>query len=157
MIIHASIPADHPETVARTIALLWRGEAAPFPPVPGSWMAYAHDGRGSMIEVSPRDLKFVPGPDAVLSEAQPGTPRYCSSHLLISSVLSEEEIIAVGAQQGWTARKCWRGPPGMGFELIEFWVEDAFMLEVVTAELAQRYVDFNNGAAQQMFGLKKAA
>ncbi len=157
MIIHASIPANEPERVARAIAKLWRGEAVPFPPVERTWMAYAHDGKGTTVEVSPRDIAYKPGQDSVETTPQPETPLHCSSHLLLSSVLSAEEIFALGAEEGWTTRLCHRGPPGMGFDLIEFWVENAFMLEVVTAEMAQVYVDFNHGPAQRMFGLRQAA
>jgi glutathione S-transferase len=52
MIIHASIPADDPERVARVVAELWRGSSAPFPVVPGVFVARAEDERGSQIEVS---------------------------------------------------------------------------------------------------------
>ncbi len=39
MIIHASIPADDPERVARVIAELWRGESFPF--LAGTFIAMA--------------------------------------------------------------------------------------------------------------------
>lgn len=159
MIFHASIPADEPERVARVIAELWRGEAVPFPPIPGSWMAYAHDGRGSEIEVSPRRLAFVPGAAELDYRDQPETPRYSSAHLLISSVLSADEILAIGVREGWTARRCRRGGPDrMGFDLIELWVENCFMLEVATAEWSADYLSFMAGEpAREMFGLKQAA
>jgi hypothetical protein len=47
MIIHASIPADDPERAARVIAELWRGSHAPFPIVPGVFIARADDERGA--------------------------------------------------------------------------------------------------------------
>lgn len=159
MIFHASIPADDPERVARAIAALWKGEAVPFPPIERSWMAYAHDGRGSEIEVSPRDLAFFPGPTELDTRMQPETPRYSSAHLLISSVLSAEEIVALGEREGWETRRCRRGGPGaMGFDLIEMWVENAFMLEIATAEWSKQYLDFMAGEpARAMFQLKQAA
>ncbi len=52
MIIHASIPADDPERVARVIAELWRGESFPF--FAGTFIAMAGDDRGSQIEVAKR-------------------------------------------------------------------------------------------------------
>lgn len=159
MIFHASIPADDPERVARVVAELWHGEAVPFPPVEGSWMAYAHDGRGSELEVSPRDLAFQPGAAEMVVTAQPGTPRYCSAHLLISSVLEADEILAIGAREGWITRHCRRGGPApMGFDLIEMWVENAFMLEIATAAWAKDYLGFMAGEpARAMFGLRQAA
>ena len=59
MIIHASIPADDPERVARVIAELWRGESFPF--LAGTFIAMAGDGvRGSQIEVTKRGNEIVP-------------------------------------------------------------------------------------------------
>ncbi len=159
MILHASIPADDTEHVARVIAELWKGEAVPFPPVPGSWMVYPHDGKGTELEVCPRSTAFVPGPVDLAYEHQPTTPKHCSVHLLITSLLSAEEIIAIGKREGWTTRQCRRGGPDpMGFDLIEFWVENAFMLEIATPEFQAGYMAFMNGApAREMFGLKQAA
>lgn len=159
MIFHASIPADNPEHVARVIAELWQGEAVPFPPIPGTWMAFAFDERGSEIEVSPRSLAYVPGETDLAYRDQPETPRHCSSHLLIASRLTAEEILAIGEREGWTARRCRRGGPDeMGFDLIEFWVENAYMLEVATAEWQSQYLNFMTGQpARRMFGISRAA
>lgn len=159
MIIHASIPADEPERVARVIAELWRGEAVPFPPIERSWMAFANDERGTEIEVTPRDLAFVPGPEEIAYKAQAETPRYCGIHLLIATKLSADEVLAIGAREGWAARRCRRGGPGEGgFDLIELWLENAFMIEVAYAEAAEQYLAFMTGEpARAMFGLKQAA
>ncbi|MBL9010050.1 MAG: hypothetical protein JNL56_02615 [Alphaproteobacteria bacterium] len=159
MILHASIPADDPERVARVFAELWKGEAVPFPPIERSWMAYAHDGRGSEVEISPRDLAFIPGPAEMSCQTQPATPRFSSAHLLVSSVLSPEEILAIGAREGWTTRVCRRGGPGpMGFDLIEMWLENAFMLEIAPDGWAEKYLAFMAGEpARQMFALKQVA
>lgn len=159
MIIHASIPADEPERVARVIAELWKGEAVPFPPIERSWMAFAHDGRGTEIEVAPRDIAFVPGPEEIGYAPQPATPKHCAVHLLITSVLSAEDIIAIGQREGWAARRCRRGGPGaMGFDLVELWLENAFMIEVAYAESKSQYLAFMTGApAREMFGFQQAA
>ena len=86
------------------------------------------------------------------------TPRHSASHLLIQTVLSAEEVLAVGHREGWLVRHCRRGGPGeMGFDLIELWLENAFMLEVVTAEMHAGYVAFmTTGPAHRMLGLKAA-
>lgn len=159
MILHASVPADEPERVARVIAELWNGEAVPFPPVERTWMAVAHDGRGCEIEVSPRDLAFLPGPAEIACAAQPETPRHSSSHLLVASPLEAEAVLAIGAREGWATRVCRRGGPDpMGFDLIEMWLENAYMLEIAPKGWAERYVAFMTGApARAMFGFSQAA
>ena len=128
MIIHASIPADDPERVARVIAELWRGSYAPFPVVPGVFVARADDDRGSQIEVGPRGREGVPGPDQVDLRDNDAPSPYSEVHLNIASQLSESEILAIGAREGWTSRVCDRG--GL-FKLVELWLENKFMLEVM--------------------------
>ena len=45
----------------------------------------------------------------------------------------------------------------MGFDLIEMWVENAFMLEIATAAWSEEYLGFMNGEpARTMFGLQRA-
>lgn len=159
MIIHASIPADEPERVARALAELWRGEAVPFPPVERAWIAFAHDGRGTEIEVCPRDLAFVAGPAEFAVEPVGAGPRVSGMHLLVATPLSADEVLAIGAREGWTARRCRRGGPGDGgFDLVELWLENSFMLEVAYDEAAAQYHAFMTGEpARAMFGLKQAA
>mgnify|MGYP000911120800 CR=1 FL=1 len=109
MILHASVPADEPERVARVIAELWNGEAVPFPPVERTWMAIAHDGRGCEIEVSPRDLAFLPGPAEIACAAQPETPRHSSSHLLVAPPLVRQRRRAASGARSGRARAGRRG------------------------------------------------
>ncbi len=59
MLIHASIPADDPERVARVIAEVWRGEYFPFL-FPQTFLVMAGDERGSTIDVAPRGKEIVP-------------------------------------------------------------------------------------------------
>ena len=63
MILHASISAADPRHVAEVLAELWEGEALPFAPVAGAWIAMAGDARGSGIEVYPRGRALIPGTD----------------------------------------------------------------------------------------------
>ena len=61
MLFHASISAQDPERVARFIAAVWQGEAFPFPPAPGGWIALANDDRASAIEVNRFGLEMEAG------------------------------------------------------------------------------------------------
>ena len=135
MIIHASIPADDPERVARVIAELWRGSCTPFPPVPGVFVARADDDRGTQVEVGPRGRVGAPGPGDVERRDAPASD-YSEVHLNIASPLSDDEVLAIGAREGWTARRCDRG--GL-FALIELWLENKFMIEVMNDAEWARY------------------
>ncbi|HEY6454634.1 MAG TPA: hypothetical protein VIY90_05060 [Steroidobacteraceae bacterium] len=144
MIIHASIPADDPQRVARVIAELWRGTYAPFPIVPGVFTARAGDERGTQIEVGPRGREAIPGEKQLGMQVNPAPSPYSEVHLNIFSPLSEAEIFAIAKREGWKALPCDRG--GV-FKLIEFWLENKFMLEVMNEHEWARYKTWDHQGA----------
>lgn len=153
MINHISFGANNPEHVANVIAELWGGYAMPFPPSPGGFVVFADDGRGTMVEVVPSDVHLVPGTGLPDEEGfnketpteefegtfSPGNDRglFCSVHLNINSPLDEASIKAIAQREGWRCLTANRG--GGIFQLIEFWIEDRFMLEVNTPEMTEVY------------------
>lgn len=141
MIFHVSIDADDPQRVASVIAELWGGEALPFPPVyPGSWVALAGDERGTMIEVYPAGVTLAPGDgdaDAVgRRDAEAG--RATPTHAAIATSLSQSDVYAVAAREGWLAKYRKRGDR---FGVIEFWIENRMMVEVLTREMQREYLE----------------
>jgi hypothetical protein len=138
MIFHASIPADEPERVARVIAEIWGGEAFRFPPWPGGWVAMAGDERNSTLEVYPRGNLVTPGEGA--EQAQPAADanpaRFGCFHLAIATAKTAEEIHAIGRREGWRAVRCSRG--GV-FDVIELWLENSLLVEVLTEEMQHDY------------------
>lgn len=138
MIFHASIGADNPEHVAGVLARIWKGEAFRFPPWPGAFVAMAGDERGSTIEVYPRSNAIGPGEKDEMCKPhqEAAASRYSPFHLAIASELGAEEIMAIGAQEGWRAVRCARG--GI-FEVIELWIENAQMIEVLTPDMQRAY------------------
>jgi hypothetical protein len=148
MIIHASIPADEPERVARAIAELWQGTYAPFPIVPGVFIARAGDERGTQVEVGPRGREAMPGEKQVGMRVNPSPSPYSEVHLNILSPLPEAEILAIADREGWKALSCDRG--GV-FRLIEFWVENKFLLEVMNEREWARYKKWDSAGAPAGF------
>ena len=155
MINHISIGVNDPEKVANIIAELWGGYAFPFPPSPGGYVALADDGRGTMVEVVPAHVQLVPGvgvPNEAGFSQQTITDDYeatfvpdnettlfGSVHLNINSPLDEDAIKAIARREGW---RCFTANRGRGlFQLIEFWIEDRFMLEVHTPEMTAKYME----------------
>jgi hypothetical protein len=136
VIIHASMPADDPERVARVIAELWRGACLAFPVLPGVFIARAGDDRGTQIEVGPRGVEGAPGETQVQPRVNPSPSTYSSVHLNILSPLDERDILEIAKREGWIALPCDRGG---AFRLIEFWLENKFMLEVMNAREWERY------------------
>lgn len=138
MLFHASIAAEDPARVAAVIAELWRGQSFVCAEVPGAFAAVAPDDRNSIIEVLPYELEFVPGrgEDGAQVHQNERPSRFSASHLAIATPLSEVEVHAIAAREGWIAKTCARNG---GFDAIEFWVEDGFMLEVMTDEMQRAY------------------
>jgi hypothetical protein len=138
MIFHASIPADNPEHVAGVIAEIWNGEAFRFPPWPGAFVAMAGDDRGTTVEVYPRAHTIAPdqGERQARVHEDPAPARYGCFHLAIASNRSPDEIFAIAQREGWRAVRCSRG--GF-FDVIEFWIENSLLVEVMTVEMQRDY------------------
>jgi len=140
MIHHISIPARDPKHVADVLAELMGGRAYPFPgPIPGSSMAVAGDQRGTLIEVYPADMTLEP--DGTAQRVPDQELRRGPFHALLSVPLSREQVEGIGHREGWTTRFCGRGPDHQNplFHLIEVWVEDHFLLEIVPQSMIQDY------------------
>jgi hypothetical protein len=158
MINHISIGVNNPEKVAYVLAEIWNGIVLPFPPSPDSFIVLANDGRGSAVEVTPIDVVLEPGTglpeyddfnDKTLTEENEAKfvrsdfrPKYVSTHLNVNTKLSIDEIRAIGEREGWRTLVCNRDK-GL-FQLIELWIEDRFMLEVMTPEMTARYVEITD-------------
>jgi len=135
MIFHFSISADDPKRTATMLAELWRGEAFYFPMVAeGSWVAHAGDERRTTIEVYPRNLAFYPS-DGECEQRNEPVSRNGPFHAAVATPLSAEEIEEIGRRYGCHTSRCVRGP----FHVIEFWVDNSMMLEMLTPEWQAEY------------------
>ncbi|MBI1406653.1 MAG: hypothetical protein GC145_11065 [Caulobacter sp.] len=155
MIAHFAMPAANPRAVADVFARIIDGVAMPFPIVEGGWIVVARDGSGTGVEVIPETSAHHPGvgaydPDFVSRQPgdepwesqirQDGAPQAASGfHVALTSALSIEEIIALGQSQGWRAIHAQRGP---FFDLVELWVDNRIMIEVLPPEGTRRYLAF---------------
>jgi len=156
MINHISIAVNEPERVANVLAEIWDGLVYPFPPAPGSFFVLANDGRGTAVEVTPSGTVLIPGEglpdendlDAATEEFEGKfvqsdlRPRYVATHLNINTKKSIEELRELADREGWRVLVCNRG--GGLFQLIEVWVENTFMLEVMTPEQTARYIEITD-------------
>lgn len=155
MIFHASLPADEPERVARVLAELWAGEDLPFPPWPGARVVFAGDDRNSTIEVYPRSQPMVPGEKMVEPRRTETPAKETGWHLAVATSLSAEAVVALAEREGWRTLLCNRG--GM-FDVVELWLENVTLLEVLTPEMQSSYLATNTAAQwRRIFNLPIAA
>lgn len=139
MIHHISIAVNNPLQVANVIAELWQGQAIPFPGHEGSYVAFAFDSLGTAIEVMPKSLILKPGLETApvqFSDCNPATS-YTATHANIAVLVSEEKIWEIAEREGWRAVRCKRG--GV-IDLIELWVENQVMLELLPPTLMPNYL-----------------
>jgi hypothetical protein len=149
MIHHISIPAVKPQQVAEILALLWNGKVAPFPNHPGSFIAVAGDEFGTMIEVYPLGTELAPGSgEEEVKFQQSILPQPLGAiHAALSVPLNQSQIAEIAAKEGWRMVRCNRGP----FEIIEFWVENRLLIELLTPELLPQYLSFMQPQNLQQF------
>lgn len=137
MIAHFSMPASQPRETAEFFARIIDGEAIPFPVVEGGWIAIARDGSGTSVEVVPettaieRDGRYQPG----LREAPTEST---AIHFALTTRMSMGDVIALGVTHGWQTAHCNRGP----FDLVEIWIDNRQMIEVLPPESTARYLAF---------------
>lgn len=166
MIAHISIPSDNPRETALFFAAVIGGLVFDFPVVAGASIAVARDGSGTAVEVYPPAMKHHPGAGAVDPAVKPagvatmpwedqiyaetGGHQPSSFHLAIETKLTEAEVISRAQSLGWRALACERA--GV-FGVVEVWVDNIYLVEVLVSEQAARYRSFmNTHGCAAMFG-----
>jgi hypothetical protein len=140
MIHHLSIAARDPRHVAGVLAELMGGKAVPFPPNPGSFFALQLDDHGSGVEVYPAGTELQPGGSegGGFVKRPPAERGYGPTHFALSVSTDAGKVGAIAAREGWQCFTCNRGP----FHVIEVWVENESMVEILPPEFAAEYLAF---------------
>jgi hypothetical protein len=142
MIHHISIAAHHPLHVSQVLAELLQGQSIPFPGHPGSYVALALDLQGTMIEVHPFGTALFPGIEAnEVCELRhnPTFSNHTANHTAISVPVSTAQIQAIATREGWRMVQCHRGDY---FDVIEFWLENQLLIELLPPEIIDQYLTF---------------
>ncbi|MBD2508409.1 hypothetical protein H6G91_14145 [Nostoc muscorum FACHB-395] len=150
MIHHISISVKNPQHVAEVLAEALNGQAFPFFPHPGSYMVFPLDEYGTGIEVYPLKTQLMPGEgDKQCTFAEnPTSSGFTATHAAISVSSSQEKIELIAKREGWRVLRCNRDS---FFDVIEFWLENTVMIELLTPEMSAQYL-----AVTQPENLKKA-
>jgi hypothetical protein len=140
MIHHLSIAARDPQRVAGVLAELMGGTAVSFPPNPGSYFALQLDEHGSGVEVYPAGTELQPGgSDGGGFVKKPAADRgYGPTHFALSVSTNADKVEAIARREGWQCFRCNRGP----FHVIEVWIENESMVEILPPEFAAEYLAF---------------
>jgi hypothetical protein len=137
MIHHLSIPATDTRHVAEVLVELFGGVLTGFGPYRDSWIAWTGDEHGTAIEVYPVGTEMYPpsGHGQAQFRHNPAATAFAATHATVSVDRSEADILALAEREGWRALRLPRGP----FDVIEFWIENSTMLELMTPEMTAAY------------------
>ena len=138
MIHHLSIAARDPKQAAGVLAELMGGTAVPFPPNPGSFFALQLDDHGSGVEVYPAGTELQPAGTVGASFVRNQARGYGPTHCALSVATDGDAVQAIARRAGWQCFDCNRGP----FHVIEVWVENETMVEILPPAYAQEYLAF---------------
>jgi len=140
MIHHLSIAAQNPQQAAGILAEIMGGHSVPFPPNPGSYFALQLDEHGSGVEVYPAGTELEPGGEIGGSFVKKAPRGFGSTHFALSVKTDAATVKQIAARAGWQCYDCNRGP----FHVIEVWVDNVTMVEVLPPEYAAEYLAFTN-------------
>jgi hypothetical protein len=135
-ILHTSIPVRDPKRVAQALAELLEGVTFDFLH-PGCYFV-TFGQPGSLIELYRKEIELRPGePEKPCELTDSDAPaRFTGSHTAISVSVSPERAMEIARAYGWRAEIHRRRV----FRVIEFWIENEYMLEVFPPEFASEYV-----------------
>lgn len=147
MIHHLSVSAADPKRAAEFFADIMDGVVVDFPPNPGSYMVFKADGMGTGIEIYPAGSVMVPNgePGAAFVKQAEGADRRSPTHFALSVSMPQDQVMARAAALGWEAHVCDRGGH---FHVIEVWIENTWLVEVLPLPFAAEYLGFANAVTQ---------
>ncbi len=143
MLHHLSIAVEKPLRVAKVLAEILKGQAFEFPSHPDSYIVMSGDTTTdplpATIEIYPLGTKIVPGhanePRRFVQHISTFSS-FTAVHTTISVPISWPEIQAIATREKWRTLTCDRG----AFQVVEFWIEDWLMLELLPKELMADYL-----------------
>jgi hypothetical protein len=159
VIHHVSFCAKAPAVAARGLAWLLGAQAikAPSPPFPtGAWFVCLGDAHGTLLEVLPWGSVLAPGlpggkgVDEAMRE-------HTATHVLLTTPRATDQIERIATEEGWR----WSHADAGLFSFTKVWVEETFLVELMTPEQSNAYVAVfgRSGAAtidSRMRGLERA-
>lgn len=141
MIHHLSVAAHDPQKVAAFLAEIMNGVSIDFTPNPGSYMVFQPDGHGTGIEVYPAGSVLRPDGDAGAAFVRdPSRNGESATHFALSVDGDQDEIRAAAAARGWSCFVCDRGGH---FHVMEVWIENEWLIEVLPPAFAAEYLAFS--------------
>lgn len=133
-----SLPVDNPFHVAQVLAEILRGQIRPLLDYPDSYIVLADDEYGTAIELVPSRTQMIPGQDKFEYQQNNNAPsQFSAVHVAISVFKKQHEIEQIANREGWHVALGNRGQ----FKMIEFWIENKFLIEFMPPSTVPQYVE----------------
>lgn len=134
-ISHVSIAVRDPERAARALAEIWGGAAHPFFPLPDAWIAFSGGEPSCQIEFYPdgTELESEDTRADYAFRTNPEASSLTATHIALKAPCDRSTVERIAAREGW---RCGLGNRGGAFDVVDLWIEDRLMIEVVTPDLA---------------------
>ena len=135
-IFHTSIPVREPKRVAEALTKLFNGAMFDFLH-PGCYFVLLGE-PGALIELYRKELELQPGDqgeECRFVETPLRSP-YTGAHTAVRVSASTERVFEIAKEYGWKAEMHRRKV----FRVIEFWIENEYLLEVFPPDLAREYL-----------------
>jgi hypothetical protein len=152
MIRHISIDAHNPLRVASVLAEILNGKVYKFL-VLGAYLVMPYDQTGTHIVVFKAGDVWVPGTDAESAKIRNTAPtEFVAVHTAISVPTSIEQIEQIGQREEWRVLTRKQGDV-VPFSVIEFWVENRILFELMPPEFVPQYLQIMQPEAiEKMMG-----
>jgi hypothetical protein len=138
MIRHISIDAHDPLRVASVLAEIWNGKVYQFF-YPGSYNVLPFDSYGTAVVVFPKGTVWVPGADTQSAQLLPNASTdLVAIHAAVSVPTTQQQIEQIGQREGWHVLT--RDQGDGAFRLIEFWVENRILFELLPPGFEAQYL-----------------
>ncbi|MBW4512827.1 MAG: hypothetical protein KME64_41000 [Scytonematopsis contorta HA4267-MV1] len=143
MILYLSILAQDPQRVAQVLAEIIHGQSVPYPLYTGSYIIFPRDENGVEIEVTPlvTESASSKNDDNLLYQQSPSVSKATDINVAISVPTNIEQIEQIAQREGWHTQRR-RVGNDYGFNCIELWVENRFLINCLTPDMTAEYISF---------------
>lgn len=140
MLHHISISVNNPLRVAKVLAQILYGRVVPFAICPGSYIVLQGDEYGTAIELLPSGIEMTLKHQKVVYTHNTNYPQFSATYATISVPISQCEIEQIATREDWHITLSDRGQ----FKLIELWIENKFLLELMSPPMTHQYIESMN-------------
>lgn len=139
-IFHTSIPVRDPKRVAEALEKLFQGGMFNFLH-PGCYFVTLGE-PGALIELYRKEMELRPGDpgEECRFTDHPSPAPYTGSHTAVRVSVNTDRVMEIAAEYGWKAEVHRRKV----FRVIEFWIENEYLLEVFPPDFASEYLAATN-------------